>query len=426
MKIAVVNVHSARNAGDAILLEMTLHLLKQAYPHAKITLVMNDVTSVSQQHRAVGSFATWLKNFDESSDEWRPMSLLFAPYLMLMVITTIAWYRLFKRVPLLPLQKTHRTLLQTYTEADLIVSVAGNFLYSSGRLGLPFALAILGMGFGTWLNKPVVMFPQTLGPIRGQRDAQLLRWLLKRLKLIFLRDAHSLDVMQECEIPTTNCHVVPDIAFGFPSAENNAGAKLLAVYGVDYTDNQPKMGVTAINWGGLNNQFKSQQQYEVSMAQAIRYFIEQKQGQVILFSQVQGPTEVEDDRLTAARIYKMLPDLHHSLVYIDQRTEPHVLKSAYRLMDIFVGTRLHSNIFALSEAVPVVAIAYQPKTHGTMKILSLEHWAIDIESLSEKKLIEKIEALWQQRAALKTQLQVTLLTVRQQIDAISKQLPQIS
>ncbi len=42
-------------------------------------------------------------------------------------------------------------------------------------------------------------------------------------------------------------------------------------------------------------------------------------------------------------------------------------------MDLFLGTRLHSNIFALVAGVPVVAVAYQYKTFGLMEMIGLKH-----------------------------------------------------
>ena len=55
-------------------------------------------------------------------------------------------------------------------------------------------------------------------------------------------------------------------------------------------------------------------------------------------------------------------------------------------MTYFVGTRMHSNIFALSMGVPVLAIGCQPKTSGLMEQLGLGEWTVPIDSLEPHRL----------------------------------------
>ena len=50
--------------------------------------------------------------------------------------------------------------------------------------------------------------------------------------------------------------------------------------------------------------------------------------------------------------------------FVDEEAPPDLLQAAYGCCDVFLGSRLHSNIFALIRHVPVLAIAYQDKTIG--------------------------------------------------------------
>jgi colanic acid/amylovoran biosynthesis protein len=75
---------------------------------------------------------------------------------------------------------------------------------------------------------------------------------------------------------------------------------------------------------------------------------------------------------------------------------------------------MHSNIFSLSEGVPVIAIGYQPKTRGIIQMVGLERWMIDIERVSGQTLIGLLAALWDERDAVREHLRRTIPLLIQQ------------
>ena len=54
---------------------------------------------------------------------------------------------------------------------------------------------------------------------------------------------------------------------------------------------------------------------------------------------------------------------------------------------------MHSNIFALSECVPTLAIAYEKKTNGIMSTVGMDKYVLDINNISESQIIDKINKL---------------------------------
>lgn len=62
-------------------------------------------------------------------------------------------------------------------------------------------------------------------------------------------------------------------------------------------------------------------------------------------------------------------------------------------MSYFIGTRMHSNIFALSSGIKTLAISYEPKTEGIMKDLGLSEYVIKIENVNSRILNEKFNKL---------------------------------
>ena len=61
-------------------------------------------------------------------------------------------------------------------------------------------------------------------------------------------------------------------------------------------------------------------------------------------------------------------------------------------MDLFVGTRIHSDIFAISTGTPVIAIAYEiPKGFGIISMAEGDDYILDIAGMNEEDLWQKIQ-----------------------------------
>jgi colanic acid/amylovoran biosynthesis protein len=130
---------------------------------------------------------------------------------------------------------------------------------------------------------------------------------------------------------------------------------------------------------------------------------------------VHGPTAAEDDRHAARRVYQQLQPYGRQVILVEAPLAPAQLQAAYGEMDLFIGTRLHSNIFALTRTVPVLAIAYQYKTYGVMEMLGLGDWVLAIETLSGQALGELLQRLWAERTNLRAELAQRIPQLQQEI-----------
>lgn len=179
------------------------------------------------------------------------------------------------------------------------------------------------------------------------------------------------------------------------------------------------MGMTTINWGAQNSLFIHQTSYEAGCAEVARHFIEHYGGRVILFPQVLGPSTSQDDRVPARRIARRLSDMAPYVFLVEHPPSPGLLKAVYGQMDVFIGTRMHSNIFALSQGVPVIAIGYQPKTEGIMQMAGLGRWTISIQHATGQSLIRMLTELWNERGGVRAHLQQRIPTLIQQAEQAS-------
>lgn len=418
MKILIINLHSSNNAGDDVLTKVTVSQLKKAFSSPELTLAMNDPASYDGPGITVSSFMTWFKD-DKNALSFRKSFVAF--WVLCLSLLTAVVYRLFGVCIMGWVGSTRKDLLRAYLEADLVISSAGNFLYSSGR-GTTLLITLFTISFAMLAGKPVYMMPQTVGPLKRHWERAFTATVLRKMRLCFVRDKISKLELMKMGVWTDRCFLVPDIAFVFSEPVYQDGAAVLKTAGIDSARNRPLLGVTLINWAAQNKWFNQQEQYETAVAAAIRHFVQVYNGWVVLFAQVRGPTWAEDDIVPAKRVKKSLLELADKVVIVESIITADKLKAAYSHMDLFIGTRLHSNIFALSECIPAIMIQYQYKTRGVAKMLDLEEWVLDIETIESDLLIERLDELIVQKAGLRIKIAQVLAEVQQQATQVCTQI----
>ncbi len=400
-KVLILNVHSSRNAGDAALAFMTLELLKEHFFPLQAILSMDDPGSHQGEGVATGSLTTWLKSVSpEGKPRWNKSKLL---WLLPATILPLLTYRLFGRPVNTLTPKALHGLIGAYIEADLVVSEAGGFLYHSGS-GLTLLIAFYSLALAFVTGKPLYIFPQSIGPFKRKWECRLAKWVFTRARIVMARERISLKQIESCGVLSDKSVLIPDLAFSFPSAPANAAESWLSGQGIDLAKDRPLLGLTVINWGAQNTEFNLQSKYEAAIISSVKFFIETYGGKALFVPQVWGPLPVQDDRVPAQRIQASLMEYASHIHVIEEPLAPDLLKAVYGRMDMFIGSRMHSNIFALSEGVPVIAIAYQYKTEGIAQMLGLGEWVININQIDSPSLINLLSALCEKKDAIRKQL----------------------
>jgi len=404
-KILLINVHSSCNAGDHALTLVAISQLKKNFPGCEIEIVIDDPDSYPGEESTISSIISWVqKPSTNGRKRWRLANLLI---LLPVTIMPLLFFRLTGRLYQFLVPKGLRTLLLAYTQADLLVSKPGGFLYSSGK-GLNLFLSIYSMVMAFAANKPLYILPQSIGPFSRGWECLLARWTLERTRVVMLREEVSRRYLELCGFSHPRCYVLPDMAFTFEGAPDSEAEEWLQRQSIRLSEDRPLLGLTVINWGEENKTFSQQDAYESAISQAATYFINQLNGKVLIFTQVCGPSHSQDDRIPSRRILTRLEPVRSSVFFFNEAQTPELLKSAYRCMDVFIGTRMHSNIFALSEGVPVLAIGYQHKTAGIIDMLGLSEWVIDINQVQADRLVNDLERLYEQRGEIKARIEAIM------------------
>jgi colanic acid/amylovoran biosynthesis protein len=395
--ILVLNVHSFRNAGDAALTQATIRQLRENYPGCRITLVMNDPQSHTGDEVVVPSYLAWIQ---ETAKWVKPFR--FAWVILTSLISVII-YRALHKVYCLSRTREISDPTRATLRADIVVSTAGGYLYSYG-MGMALMVIMYTIVLPLLAGKPVYLFPQSIGPFKYRRERLMIRWLLNRCRVVMVRDTVSLQHLRALGMGAREWPLIPDVAFAFPGAPAELAREWLIAHGVGPDGEAPLLGVTVIDWGAQFKSFEKQNQYEAAISAAARYFVARYRGRVLLLPQTWGPNPSEDDRIPAKRIQLELSDLGDSILAIEEPVPPELLKAVFGQMDVLIGTRMHSNVFALSQCVPVIAVGYLHKTLGIAETVGIEDWVIDIDHIDEPLLIGKLADLWSQRRQVRQEL----------------------
>jgi len=400
-RILIVNIHSSRNLGDAALLQVTLQQLQSRFPSSNITLSMDDPASYRGIERTIESIVAWTHpKKPDGTISWNYANLL---WLIPATLLPLFSYRYFKKANYSLTPRQLRLLIDVYNQADIVISEPGGYLYSSGR-GISLLISVFSIALAIFARKPIYFLPQSIGPFKRKWERKMVRWMLNHVRIVMVREPVSFRTIQSIGVDQKNVRLVPDLAFALPSSDRELGLKWLHELGIDPKANGPLMGMTLINWGEQNMDFKMQLEYEKACADAINWFIENTGGKILLFPQVIGPYASQDDRVPARKVAQLLSELSDSIYQIEQPLTLELIKAVYSWMDIFIGTRMHSNIFALSEGVPVVAIGYLHKTRGMAEMIGIDELFINIDQVSGNVLVDCVKNLWKNHQYWKTRI----------------------
>lgn len=401
MRILLLNAHSPQNAGDLAILQQTIACLEAAFPGHTLTVTISDRSrqGLPEDPIYIDSLTRWLVQ-DRPNGEWRwrkSMAPLYATWLFVaaLLYRVMGWRWL-------PRRPERRQIMTAYYDADCIAVIGGGHLYARHALNIAFLWLWLGIALAVLMGKPVVLLPQSYGPLPGTFQRHLLRWLLEHCALVVSREYRSLEFLGEAGV-RSQVPVFPDLAFSLAEASEEQVQEAMMPYLSTLVESSIMVGMTVMDWSGQNPRFQRQQHYEAALVALIRHIRQRYDARIVLFAQCTGPTTAQDDRVITRRLLAAI-DGDPGVIFVDRPLSPDLLKGAYRSLDLLVATRMHSAIFALSTGVPTLAIGYLHKSIGIMEMLGVARYAVDIDTISAEHILPAFDALWAKRYEVRRHL----------------------
>jgi len=292
--------------------------------------------------------------------------------------------------------------LQQY---DVFIDLSGESLSDYfGQINLFFCLYQIILGI--ILKKKVVIYAQSIGPFDNRFGRLVARFILNRVNLITVRDEKSFEYLQKYNINKPPIYLTADPAFLLNPAPSERLNEILKAEGVD-KNNKLLVGIS-ISRGSFKRGISSAgsleekyRKYMKVMSRTVDHLVEELDAEVIFIPHVIISTE--DDRVVYREIYQSVKNKHKFKLLIGDYTCEE-LKGIIGKCDLFIGSRMHANIAALSMFVPTIAIAYSHKMPSLMKMLGQEKYVCDVMSITFDELVLKIEDVLAHGERIKTEL----------------------
>lgn len=271
-----------------------------------------------------------------------------------------------------------------FESVDVVINSGGDNL--SGESGLYVIKTLLNNIFAILLNKPLVLFSESLGYSKNFFVTKLLNYVIRKADLIILRETFSYDYVKNILKSKDNYYLTADTVFLLERAPES----ILRTDLLKTTSVKPVIG---FNVSPLVSYFNEDVDIVKVSFKALRSIMKLLGGTIILIPHVYGK---DSDLKVLSKIYEKLNS--ENVILIENEYEPEELKSIIGQCDLFIGARMHATIASTSQCIPTVGIAYSHKMHGIIgEMLGLEDYVIDLKDLDSEILIEKTMAAWENR-----------------------------
>jgi polysaccharide pyruvyl transferase WcaK-like protein len=165
------------------------------------------------------------------------------------------------------------------------------------------------------------------------------------------------------------------------------------------------------------NQFGLKADYRELVHGLIAHLIEQRGLTVLLVPHVFGDADTqESDQAVCEMLYGALKPRYGDRVYLAKGTYDHnEVKHIIGGCDLFVGSRMHACIAALSQGVPTVAIAYSKKFLGVMQALGMAAYAADARRMAGEEIRLAVDTAWAERESIRHHLNAKMAEVQTRV-----------
>lgn len=405
--ILIINAFTWLNKGDSGILVSTVESLNKTFNKPKISVVtvLPHIDSIHYEKYGINI----LKNpfYDPLiTNKSKPFKIFRASFNALKILLYFLSHKKKKQKISINRDPTFE-LAKKYLEADIIISCGGGYLHD--EVGQGFLTHLFQIFLSVILNKPTVLYAQSIGPYKNKIFMLLTGIVLNNVSLITLREGESKKWLEILKVRKPKIIITADEAFLLKPASKERIEEIFSQNNLSEKEH-PLIGITIRRW----HSSKTYLNFLQNFAKTLDILIDSYNAKIVFIPQCIGPKNtIEDDIEVANDLYKILKN-KNKLLIISEDYEPGEIKGLIGKMDIFIGTRMHSTIFSLSMLVPTISIAYQIKTYGVMEMLGLQDFVCDYYTLDAKDLLNKTIKLLEMKYITKNQFSKKIEYIKSQ------------
>ena len=288
----------------------------------------------------------------------------------------------------------------SFQQADILISGGGSLLQDATSWRSP--LYYLGLiRLAHFYSMKTIFCCQGVGPLNRQWLQDLVASTVKSMDRISVRDPDSRELLSELGVDSARITVLDDPVF------------LLQ----DWSEAvEPDSGSAKDNYSGLPQDFSadcseakllgvavrpwSDNSYLWPLADALEKFLRERENFKLLLLPFHGSQDLNCSKKLLQRLDSLSQE---RILLLDPLEDPREVIKVYRQLDLLLGVRLHSLIFAVLTGVPPVGIEYDPKIPGFLQRLDLEP-ACRTSDASPDSIYNHLSQTWQKRQQIQENL----------------------
>lgn len=405
-KITITNAYTWYNKGDAGILLGTVNTLKKIYGEENIEIDVLSFTPEEDKKRYCEDKC--IKNVYSNVLNPHPYkhTKLGKIVAIIKLIIRVVYLMLMIKFALKKLVKKEESF-KTLASSDMLVVCGGGFL---GGRKIDSLMHVFQMYVNTKFGIPIYVMGTSIEPMKNKIVKKFTDNVLKKMDHIFAREIITYDYLK-LVVPIERVSLIPDMAFMLEDKKQEFEVvkelrkKSSAIYGLT---------VRQWNFPNSNNPTLLMNNYIKSIKECIEQEIEKNNSSFIFVPQV--IVDYASDEEVALKIKDQLEEKYkENFIVLNDDLSPVEIKALIANCDYFIGTRMHSNIFATSMGVPTIAIAYEKKTNGIMHTVELDEYIVEMDEITKDSLAKKIELQKEQSAIIREMLNKRILVIRKEI-----------
>jgi len=280
-------------------------------------------------------------------------------------VLTYSYEKTHKVDNVVPVSRSKFTkIIREIITSDIVASGGGSLLQdatSSKSLYFYLGLIVLGKLF----RKKTIFLFNGIGPIKGNFNKKLVKWVLSKVDRIILRDHQSKELLTELGI-TKNVEVVGDAVF-------------LNDHKVEKTyQEKASSRLVIISLRPWKNFDKTKINESIKLIRSL-----QSRGYLVELL----PLMMPDDHKILREIAK-----DNNISIIDFHDKQDKLFNKIESAHVLIGERLHSLIISSICETPFIGIEYDPKIAGYCKMVKQLN-AMKTENFNHKKVVQSLDGL---------------------------------
>jgi polysaccharide pyruvyl transferase WcaK-like protein len=292
-------------------------------------------------------------------------------------------------------------LFRDFNRCDAVADVSGVAFVDGRGLALLFynvAVVLPGLFFG----KPVHKLSQAVGPFNRLLNATAARFVLSRCASVAARGAISLEYLKKLGVRTAEKRADVSFALDVPDSLREIAQAEIESH-VPGDKNSPLLACspsavvrahcrsTGVDMTGV-------------LAEVLVDLTKSGVRVALLPHATDTGIRKNDDMSVVLELQQAARKLGAELPVLDPRGDPRFARALIAYSTVFLASRFHSMIAALSQAVPVITVGWSHKYAEAAEPFGMEQYTLNYSQLTAANIREKIGDALSDQLSLKTNM----------------------